>query len=285
MPYYEKHNAILDANLFSTFYALELSANRRFHAVFTLVFISIPPSIAEEWEVHLQKCIRDTDIAFRFPAPHPYQILLSNAQQHDAQIFVTRIFKKWEESGKDLKEMYASILSISSGSATLEDVIREGRKSLKNYALSEKTLPYITNDKFSIRERTLIKVSILEEDPLVTRVLSNILERSVIKEVDIDLRVFHDGNEFLESDWYQSPHTHVVILNDILPKKTGLEVLHALRAMPNERKFYIFMMTKRLSEEETIYAYLHGVDEYITKPFNPKLFEAQVKKVLGRLYI
>ncbi len=286
MPAHEKTFALLEGNLFSTFYQLQLSSNRRFHTTFTLVFISAPSNDSEQWESYLKKRIRDTDIAFKFPEPHPYQILLTNANEREAEFFVTRVLEGWEAEGYTRQGILSSILEISSGQSPIEAVIETGRNALLSMAGSELSVPVpITVDhSFSKREQVSIKVSILEEDHMVTRVLSNLLERSVIEGVAIDLRVFHDGDSFLSSDWYQSPHSHIVILNDILPKKNGVEVLQALRAMPNERKFHIFMMTKRMTENEMIYAYEKGVDEYIIKPFNPKLFEAQVKKVLGRLY-
>ena len=285
MTHLEAEKSILNGNLFNTLYALQVSKNRRFRSTFTLVFINAPPNNLAHWETYLPSKIRDTDIAFRFPAPEPYQILLTNAYEGEAEIFVARIFEGWRGAGYDSTGMAASILKISSGHAPIQKVVQVGRKALKSALSTAVTPPYVLINEFATREQVLIKVSILEEDPIVKRILSNFLERSVIEEVEIDLRIFQDGVEFLESDWYQSAHTHVVIMNDILPRKNGIDVLHALRKMPNHHKFHIFMMTKRTSEEEMIYAYEHGIDEYIIKPFNPKLFEAQIKKVLGRLSI
>ncbi len=284
MPEQYINRSILDGELFETLYALQLSSNRRFHTTFTLVFISVPINCSDKWEKHLQSRIRDTDIAFRFSAPNPYQILLTNAYKSEAEIFVKRIFESFQEKGHHLKDVGASILEIANGQAAIEEVIHSGREAVSAVLSSGSALPYVIVDTFEQREKIIIRVSILEEDPLVTQILSNLLERAVLEDVEIDVKIFYDGFDFLESDWYQSAHTHLVIVNDVLPRKNGIDVLHALRGMPNERKFHIFMMTRRTSEEEMIYAYEHGIDEYIVKPFNPKLFEAQVKKLLGRLY-
>lgn len=283
MPRTEDRNGILDGSLFDTFYSLQLSANRRFNSRFTLVFMNPPSADSNEWETYLQQTLRDTDIIFRYPAPLPYQVLLTNSQEKEGEYFVSRILEGWKKNGHDPTGIAASILKISSGQAALEDVLKTGRNALLQVSKNESTAPYVIDRSFARRDKKVIKVSIIEEDLIVTNVLSNLLERAVVNDLDIQLRIFHDGFEFLESDWYHSDHTHVVILNDLLPKKNGLEVLQTLRDKPNERKFHIFMMTQRMSEEEMIYAYEKGVDEYIIKPFNPKLFEAQVKKVLGRL--
>lgn len=275
---------ILPDDLFSTFYALQFAAVKRSHTTFTLVFIHVPDDLEEPWEDHLQNVIRDTDIAFRFPTPHPYIALLPNVKEPAAIVFLTRILKGWEENGYDPTRIKASILNISSNDADIHEVVKVGRQALLGVQETD-DVRYVINESFATREVSLIKVSIIEEDPIVTRVLSNLLYSTVIDGMNVDLRGFQDGLEFLESDWYQSPHAHIIVINDVLPRKTGFEVLQQLRNMPGEQKFHIFMMTRKQSEEEMIYAYEQGVDEYIIKPFNLKLFEAKIKTLLGRLYL
>ena len=73
-------------------------------------------------------------------------------------------------------------------------------------------------------------------------------------------------------------------MSDVLPRKNGLDVLHELRDMPSEEKFTVLMMTRRNSEEDMIYAYESGTDGYLVKPFNIRLFEAQVKRILSRVW-
>ncbi len=72
-------------------------------------------------------------------------------------------------------------------------------------------------------------------------------------------------------------------MNDILPRKNGLNVLHTLRQMANQKKFIIYMMTNRKSQGDMIYAYESGVDEYLIKPFDLNLFQAQLKRTFARL--
>lgn len=74
-------------------------------------------------------------------------------------------------------------------------------------------------------------------------------------------------------------------MNDILPRKNGLEVLHMVKQLPNEQRFITYMMTKKKSEEDMLYAYEIGVDEYLIKPFNIRLFEAQIRRTFERLWL
>ena len=102
--------------------------------------------------------------------------------------------------------------------------------------------------------------------------------------IDKEIRTFVDGEDFLSSDFYQSPHNHIVIMNDVLPRKTGLDILASLRSMPNDKKFVIYMMTNRNAESAMIDAYEKGVDYYLVKPFNLKLFSAQLKRMFESLW-
>ena len=106
----------------------------------------------------------------------------------------------------------------------------------------------------------------------------------VISNVTLDIRTFVDGYEFLQSDWYKSAHPHIIIMNDILPRKNGIEVLHTIRRMPNQKKFTIYMMTARNSQTDMINAYEAGVDGYLIKPFDLRLFEAELRRTFARLW-
>ncbi|MGI6508409.1 MAG: hypothetical protein ACOX4A_08535 [Saccharofermentanales bacterium] len=62
---------------------------------------------------------------------------------------------------------------------------------------------------------------------------------------EAEIKVFQDGYEFLESTWYLSSHTHLIIMNDILPRQSGLDVLHKVRMMPNNQKVYCLFDDER----------------------------------------
>lgn len=93
-----------------------------------------------------------------------------------------------------------------------------------------------------------------------------------------------DSQDFLSSDFYQSPQNHIVIMNDVLPRKTGFDILASLRSMPNDKKFVIYMMTNRNAKSAMINAYEKEVDYYLVKPFKLKLFSAQPKRMLESLW-
>ncbi|PIC99104.1 hypothetical protein CSV65_09175 [Sporosarcina sp. P31] len=270
---------MLDASLFRQLFYWQMANTKRFRQVFTVVFVKSPES-PEIKEILLEQ-IRNSDLLFNFPTGEPDVILMANTGEEEADVFIDRL------RGTETTRSYrvgVSVIEIRNGDATLEEILQVGNDSVNRALQLPGNTPYVKDRTFRKLERQCVRVSIIDEDPIVTMVIQKLVERVYIKQLDLDIRVFHDGQYFIESDWYQSSHTHLVIVNDILPRKNGLEVLYTLRELPNAQKYHVFMMTKRKSEAEMIFAYENGVDDYITKPFNPHLFESQIKKVLNRIY-
>nr|WP_285848882.1 response regulator [Solibacillus isronensis] len=127
-----------------------------------------------------------------------------------------------------------------------------------------------------------MKVSIIENDHITQSIFSNLFHNLETAEQDLEVRVFNDGLEFMESDWYRSEHPHIVVLNDILPRKNGFEVLHFLRGLPNDQKYLILFISTRNSEEAQLYCLENGADAYFVRPFNLKIFEIRIKNHLRR---
>ena len=65
----------------------------------------------------------------------------------------------------------------------------------------------------------------------------------------------------------------------MMPKMDGCEVLEAIRQYS---KVPVMMLTARSEERDELEGYKLGVDEYITKPFSPKILVARVEAVLRR---
>lgn len=257
----------------------QLANASRYQEVFTLIFLDLRSSCDLERELLQQ--LRNTDLLFSFPGGEVAILLFPNAGEDEAKAFIKRIFS---HEAFQQERVGAALLEIQNGTATPEEILERGRNVLKR-VMELKDLPaFLGDSSFSIREPQHIRVSIIDEDPIVTLVMTRLIERLAVEGIDFDIQVFHDGQTFVDSDWYRSSHIHLVIVNDVLPKKNGLDVLYTLRELPNAQKYYIFMMTKRNSENDMIYSYEHGVDELMTKPFSPRLFQAQVKKVLNRIY-
>ena len=74
----------------------------------------------------------------------------------------------------------------------------------------------------------------------------------------------------------------LVILDLMLPGLSGLEVCRRLKADPATAGIPVIMLTAKGEEEDIIAGFDAGADDYVTKPFRPKILLARVKAVLGR---
>jgi two-component system, OmpR family, alkaline phosphatase synthesis response regulator PhoP len=74
----------------------------------------------------------------------------------------------------------------------------------------------------------------------------------------------------------------LVLLDVMLPGLDGLEVCKALRRDPRTRTLPIILLTARTEENDVIAGLDLGADDYITKPFSPKILVSRIKSVLRR---
>ena len=75
----------------------------------------------------------------------------------------------------------------------------------------------------------------------------------------------------------------LVLLDLMLPGKSGLEICQEIKN--SSKSTFVIMVTARGEEEDIIKGFEMGADDYISKPFSPKILIARVKAVLGRKLI
>ena len=87
-----------------------------------------------------------------------------------------------------------------------------------------------------------------------------------------------DGEEAVEI-FFQQKDIALILLDVMMPKKDGWEVLKTIRL---HSKVPIIMLTARGEERDELQGFDLGVDEYISKPFSPKILVARVEAILRR---
>lgn len=87
-----------------------------------------------------------------------------------------------------------------------------------------------------------------------------------------------DGEEAIEK-FYMNKDIALIILDVMMPKMDGWQVCRELR---KESKVPIVMLTAKSEESDELLGFELGVDEYITKPFSPKILVARVDSLLRR---
>ncbi|MEE1131495.1 MAG: response regulator [Caryophanon sp.] len=227
-----------------------------------------------EMEAFLLHEIRKNDALFHMQKGY-IGILLTQSGERETLAFLQRILNNLNEG------IVAHVTEVRNEQAQFPLIV----EAAEHYLQHATTRSHIeVNTAYNKPEKELVKVSILESNEIFRNVLQAEVNNLQLPHFTLQTKSFDDGQAFLQSDFYQSSHMHVVIVNDVLPRKNGMAVLHQLRSMPNEKKFIIYMMTSRLSEQEMITAYKAGADHYLIKPFNLRLFEAQIARAFERLW-
>src|SRR5512141_678310 len=89
-----------------------------------------------------------------------------------------------------------------------------------------------------------------------------------------------DGEEGLERIFASRPDA--VVLDLMLPGRSGLEVLRELRGEPVTREVPVVVLTARAAEMDKLLGFEHGADDYLTKPFSPRELVARLQALLRR---
>ena len=89
-----------------------------------------------------------------------------------------------------------------------------------------------------------------------------------------------DGAEGLEA--MRSEQPDLVLLDLMLPGIDGLEVCRRLKADAKTRRIAVVMLTAKGEEADIVAGLELGADDYVTKPFSPRVLVARVRAVLRR---
>src|SRR5687767_2063406 len=104
------------------------------------------------------------------------------------------------------------------------------------------------------------------------------LLRDYLAQEGYEVALLHRGDEV--EGWVRGQPVDLVLLDLMLPGKSGLEVCKALRA--SALGVSIIMVTARVEEVDRLLGLELGADDYICKPFSPREVVARVKAVLRR---
>lgn len=89
-----------------------------------------------------------------------------------------------------------------------------------------------------------------------------------------------DGEKALEVFESNKDKIGLILLDVMMPKLDGWSVLRQIR---QNSKVPIIMLTARGEEQDELFGFELGVDEYISKPFSPKILVARVEAILKRI--
>jgi DNA-binding response OmpR family regulator len=122
-----------------------------------------------------------------------------------------------------------------------------------------------------------IHVLVADDDAVLRSLVRDILEKQRFVTHD-----FPDGQTALEYFYSHSNEIDLVILDVMMPRLDGWEVLKAIR---EKSEVPVLMLTALGQESNEIQALKIGADDFIAKPFSYKIFVARVNTLLRRVLV
>ncbi|TYS81011.1 response regulator [Rossellomorea aquimaris] len=128
-----------------------------------------------------------------------------------------------------------------------------------------------------------LRLSILDDDEVIRMFLGDQLDAVDWGEWAVDLQVYREGESFLNSGRLQEEGKHIIVLDGIMPRMDGMEVLSEIRKKYSEKEVSIIMLTSRNRENDIVSALEAGAFDYVTKPFKINELIARIKRVAKRM--
>jgi len=128
---------------------------------------------------------------------------------------------------------------------------------------------------FGPESEAIVKVLVAEDSSTVRRLVT-----ARLKADGYEVAEAADGEEALRLAREGVPD--LLVLDKVMPKLDGFEVIRALRDDPRTSQIPIVMLTERTSEEDVLGGLSLGVEDYMPKPFSPHELSARVKRALLR---
>ncbi len=117
------------------------------------------------------------------------------------------------------------------------------------------------------------KIMVVDDDTRIRKLVKDFLEKDHFYVLEAS-----NGEEAMDL-FYDNPDTALVLLDVMMPDMDGWQVLREIR---ETSKVPIIMLTARADERDELKGFELGVDEYIAKPFSPKILMARVEAILRR---
>ncbi|MBR3672978.1 MAG: response regulator transcription factor [Clostridia bacterium] len=119
-----------------------------------------------------------------------------------------------------------------------------------------------------------ITVLIVDDESRMRKLIKDFLEKKEYKILEAV-----DGEDAIKVFKENESKINLILLDVMMPKLDGWSVLRQIRQSSNVP---IIMLTARGEEQDELFGFELGVDEYISKPFSPKILVARVEALLKR---
>ncbi len=180
-----------------------------------------------------------------------------NMNAADFSRFCKALGKSWAEWGRTLQVVTTTLPSL------------EHIERISVHARARETTSGAETDEADVFRP--LRILAVDDEAISLRLLE-----SALKKVGHEVVTAKNGKEALALTLEWNPH--IVISDWMMPEMDGIGLCKALRrAQLSGRAVYFLLLTGRGEEDRVVEAFESGIDDYVVKPFNPKILLARVR--------
>ncbi len=234
----------------------------------------------------LLKMKRESDYFFRRDGEE-FALILPDTKAQTAFALVERIRAAFAETAFSFDSSEPLHVNFSAGISEYrrkEDALVSMADSALYQAKKNGRSQTIVYERTEGDFRRRLNIVIVDDDSLVRKLVSKHFSGWNSKEFDLRIEEYADGASFVESQWYKPEENYMILLDGVMPKMDGLEVLNHVRNHYPHENIVISMLTSRNNESDIVLALKNGADDYIVKPFYAQEVLARVQRLTMRMF-
>lgn len=233
----------------------------------------------------IKKQKRENDFVFRYGGEE-FSMLLVNTEAADTVHAIDRVRNEFNEcifKSEDLTFQVTFSAGCATYSGNAKELITSADQALyeAKRAGRNRTVLY---DRSKIRVKRKLTIIIVDDDAFIRQILQQTLHELKSEEVEVEIKAYPDGPSFLNAEWYSRDNYFIILLDGVMPKMDGLEVLSRLKSDQSKTNVTVSMMTARKSADDIKAALWLGADDYIIKPFQPADVLERLNQLAARLF-
>lgn len=234
---------------------------------------------------------RENDIFCRYGGEE-FVLLLPNTTADEAYVEVERLRQLFEQkvffaNNQPFGVTYsAGIAQVNLDNAHPKKVLEQADHALYDAKKTgrNRTVAF-ANQPMTVKQQMNVKIIVIDDVYIIRNLITSYFERLKVENYTIEVAAYSDGVSFLQDDWYDASSKYIILLDGIMPKMDGIDVLKAIRANYSSKEVIVSMLTGRVGEEYVVEALENGADDYIVKPFNIADVSMRILNLINRLYV
>ena len=242
--------------------------------------------VLRDFAQFIKQSIRSLDMLYRYGGEE-FILVFPNTTSEAAKNRLTQFNDDFSKNVFTYKDQSftvtfsAGVFMVTDDSITVKEAI-DTADSLLYVAKRNGRARVESSQMPSTYKKEILNVSIVDDNYIIRTLVANALGSLSFEYKELNIQVFEDGPSFLHSKHAQEDVNHLLILDGVMPKMDGIDVLRKVKAGKNALKYKVIMLTGRNRKDDVKQAFVLGADHYIVKPFNMTDFQARIGSMLDR---